>query len=68
MKTNPHGHSLGPHKILVLEGWPLQVDDSQSPKRNMKDPPNLDIHLSGAKDYHVVVLLIDKMKNTAQKV
>lgn len=67
IKTASHDYSLGPHKVLIFEGRPLQVDDSQSPKRNMKDPPDLDVHLSGAKDHHIVVLHTHKRKNTAQK-
>jgi len=55
-KINGHNDSLGPHQVLVFEGRPLQVDDSLSPQRDMKDPPYLDIHLGRAKDHHVVVL------------
>lgn len=50
------GHSLGPHQVLVLEGRTLQVDDSLGPQRDVKDPPDLDVHLGRAKDHHVVVL------------
>lgn len=48
--------SLGPHQVLVFEGRTLQVDDSLGPQGDMKDPPNLDIHLCWAKDHHIVVL------------
>lgn len=48
--------SLGPHQVLVFEGRSLQIDDSLGPQGDMKDPPNLDIHLGGAKDHHIVVL------------
>lgn len=51
-----HNDSLGPHQVLVFEGRTLQVDDSLGPQRDMKDPPNLDIHLCWAKDHHIVVL------------
>lgn len=51
-----HSHSLGPHQVLVFEGRTLQVDDSLGPQGDMKDPPDLNVHLCRAKDHHVVVL------------
>lgn len=56
--------SLGPHQVLVFEGRSLQIDDSLGPQGDMKDPPNLDIHLRGAKDHHIVVLHTHKHMGT----
>ena len=49
-------HSLGPHQVLVLEGRPLQVDDSLRPQRDLEDSADLNVYLCRTQNHHVIVL------------